>query len=489
MPIHTHHRAAFAALALAAAGAAHAGTYTVTTTADSGPGSLRQILTDLPPGEANAITFQPGGSGIVVIAAGSALPPLRGTSVLVDGAYSMGGVAIDGQGAHPLFTAGGTPTTIRNITVRNGAGGISSGCIQANGNLLLDNVVVEGCRSGVNTGNAYGGGVSGGGTLTVRRSVFRDNLAQSGNGGGNQAGGAIYWSSGTVLIEDMLFEGNRAEHGPNHFADGGALNLFQTSTTIRRARFIGNSIVAPASGGSASGGAINCRRGECLIEASYFGGNTSTMAGGAINMTEGSLVLRNVVVQDTLSGYGGAVRLTGFEFPASLIIDNSTFTDNANGSWTGYGAHLDLGGSGLGEANGTTVVRIANSAFGALQNGLACNLRTGTSAYAEPGYNRIVDASCDAVAGTDSALATPEQLGLGDPVFGGYVEVPLLSPSSVLIDAGNPAAPFTSPGTCYHSDANYRPRPFDGDGDGVPRCDIGAQEYVRPVVFADGFEG
>lgn len=488
MPIHNHLRAALAALSLLAASTTHAGTYIVTTTADSGPGSLRQILTDLPSGEANAITFQPGGSGIVVIAAGSNLPPIRGSSMLIDGLYSMGGVAIDGQNAHALFNAGTTPTTIRNITLRNGGGAIDSGCLRSSGSLELDSVTIEGCRSGLDSGNAYGGGLTGSGTLVVRRSVFRDNLAQSGNGGGNQSGGAIYWRMGSVDIEDTLFEGNRVEHGPNFFADGGAITVFQADATIRRTRFIGNSVVAPTPNGSASGGAVYCRRGRCTIDSSYFGGNTSAMNGGAIAMTEGDLELRNVVVMDTLGGYGGAVTVTGFEFPASLTIDNSTFTDNTNATWNGYGAHLDLGGVGLGPGTDTTIVRIANSAFGALQNGPACNLRTGTLTYGGPGYNRVVDSSCDAVLGTDSALATVEELGLGPPVFGSYVEVPQLSPQSVLIDAGHPGAAGGPPGTCMFFDANQRLRPIDGDADGIPRCDIGAQEYVRIVVFADGFE-
>lgn len=484
MPIHTHCRAAFAAVALVAAGLAQAGSYTVTTTADGGPGSLRQVLADLPPDEDNEIRFQPGGTGVIVLSVASDLPLLRGTSVLIEGQYNLGGIVVDGQSTSRLFFTGNVPTTVRNLTVRNGASTFNAGCVQGGGAALtLENVAVEGCRAGIGSANAYGGGVSGFGSLTVRRSIFRDNLAMAGTGGGNQAGGAIYYR-GQVLIEDSLFVGNRVENGPNFFSDGGAAYFLESDVTVRRSRFIDNRALAPVPDGSAGGGAIACRRGTCTIESSYFGGNDSAMVGGAVAQEEGALVLRNVVVQDTLGGYGGAVRVTGAGGqPATLTIDNSTFTDNAIPAWSGYGVHLDVGGN-------TTVLRIANTAFGAIEGSPACRLAGDAAGYAGPGFNRAIDGSCDAMLGIDSAQATVEQFGLGAPVFGGYVEVPQLSATSVLIDAGNPATPMPGgdAGACLTVDANSHARPSDGDGDGIARCDIGAQEIRSPRLFGNGFE-
>jgi hypothetical protein len=52
---------------------------------------------------------------------------------------------------------------------------------------------------------------------------------------------------------------------------------------------------------------------------------------------------------------------------------------------------------------------------------------------------------------------------------------------SPVIDAGNPAGctDGTNPLT---SDQNGTPRPLDGNGDGIPVCDIGAIEY-KVVIF------
>ena len=471
-----------AVLLMAAGASAHAGLYTVTTNADSGPGSLRAIVTALPVNEANEIRFQPGGTGIVTIALNASLPPLQGTSVLIDGQYSQGGIAIDGQGIARIFAAQTVPTTVRNITLRRGGGVNVSGCLSAYNTLTVENVRIELCRAGTATGNAAGGGIAGAGTLTVRRSALVDNLARSDSSNGSQVGGGIQFN-GTLVVEDSLFEGNTVEAGPNFFADGGAIHVANGSATIRRSRFIGNVATGPVPNGSITGGAVACERSNCSIESAYFADNLSSMTGSAVNMLGGVLWLQNVTFYRNMAGYGGAVRVVGLaEQPASLQIDNSTFSLN-EGSPTprGYGVHLDV-------FLNVTVVRIANTVFGERQGTAnpSCNRWDNAITYAGTGFNRATDSSCNALLGTDSAVVAPALLGLGLPTFRGYVEVLALAPDSVLVDAGNPMVPGSTPTACLALDANQVVRPQDGNNDGNARCDIGARELTNDP-FGDGF--
>jgi len=60
---------------------------------------------------------------------------------------------------------------------------------------------------------------------------------------------------------------------------------------------------------------------------------------------------------------------------------------------------------------------------------------------------------------------------------GGPTETELPQAGSSAIDAGNPAAPGTSPPQlCPLFDQRNVPRPRDGNHDGIKRCDIGAVE-------------
>ena len=75
----TRRQPALVALFLAVSAAASATTYTVTSTADSGAGSLRQAITDANanPG-ADTIAFGIVGSGVHTIAPASPLPQITG---------------------------------------------------------------------------------------------------------------------------------------------------------------------------------------------------------------------------------------------------------------------------------------------------------------------------------------------------------------------------------------------------------------------------
>ncbi len=126
------------------------GVFSVTTTADSGPGSFRQAIldADLTPGTA-AIDFDIPGAGVQTIIPLTALPAITG-SVTVDGfsqpgyAHSplialIGSVAGDADG----LTITGANTTVRGLDIGDFpfGPGIAIQGPGASGNLIIDDVI------------------------------------------------------------------------------------------------------------------------------------------------------------------------------------------------------------------------------------------------------------------------------------------------------------------------------------------------------------
>jgi hypothetical protein len=85
-------------------------TFTVTTTADSGPGSLRQAILDAnATPDADAITFNIAGSGVKTISPASGLPTIS-QPVTIDG-WTQGG---PGYAGPPLIELNGTSAGAAN---------------------------------------------------------------------------------------------------------------------------------------------------------------------------------------------------------------------------------------------------------------------------------------------------------------------------------------------------------------------------------------
>jgi len=147
----------FGALLFSLAAAAHASTFTVTSTADSGAGSLRQAILDAN-GNAGAdtITFAIPGAGVHTISPASALPAIT-DSVVIDGYTQPGAspntltggedavllIELNGSAAGNskglVFEAGAGGSTVRGLVVnRFGSTGIE---LHSDGNVVEGNFV------------------------------------------------------------------------------------------------------------------------------------------------------------------------------------------------------------------------------------------------------------------------------------------------------------------------------------------------------------
>lgn len=137
--------------ALVAAAPASAATFTVTTTADSGPGSLRQAIADANAASAgNTVAFAIPGSGPHVIAPASALPAIGPDNTTINGCTQPGAdcsalpltlkVRLEGQG----LRLGGFGTTIRGLSFTGSGTAITMNQIARSGGFTLqEDVTVE----------------------------------------------------------------------------------------------------------------------------------------------------------------------------------------------------------------------------------------------------------------------------------------------------------------------------------------------------------
>lgn len=196
----------------------------VTNTNDSGPGSLRQAISQDHDG--STIVFDASLSGKVITLASELL---ISNPLTIDGANAAGLILSGGATTRVLHVAGTAAATLQNLTIENGNATIGGG-IQNEGVLTLDSVTVASNRASAGAGinNATTG------TLTVIDSTVANNVAVAATlttGGGIQNMGKLSLLNSTVA-------GNSANGGGGLYNSGvGQATLF-------------DAIVADNSGGS-----------------------------------------------------------------------------------------------------------------------------------------------------------------------------------------------------------------------------------------------
>jgi predicted outer membrane repeat protein len=239
-----------------------AATFTVTTTADSGAGSLRAAIALANGSAGNSINFS-GVSGTITLA--STLPQITQSMTITGPGAST--LAISGNNAYQILNISSATVTISGLTFANGNahGGDAGAIFNDVGALTLTNSTFSG-----NDGN-YGGAVTSYGALTVVNCTFSGNSAKNG-------GGAIN-TNVTLNVTNSTFSANltTAPYNPNNGGyGGGAILDFGSAMTVTNSTFSGNS-------SAAWGGAIYASgRGTTLTANNIFIGNSiSNPSGGA----------------------------------------------------------------------------------------------------------------------------------------------------------------------------------------------------------------
>jgi len=419
------------ALTFSAAGVtpAHAITLTVTNTADSGGGSLRDTIASA--GVGDTITFAPALSG--------------GTIHLASTLELSQDVTIDGS-------ALASQITISGDTDNNGTSNVRVFYVNSGVTATLDSLIIT---KGTDI-NGGGGIYNDSGTLTVTNSTLSGNSSTSSSGGG-------IFNTGTLAVTNSTLSGNSAGFGGGIFNNGGTLTL--TNSTL--------------SGNSSGGGGSIYNTGTLTVTNSTLSGNSATSSGGGGGIfNTGTLAVTNSTLSgnSASSGGGGIFNITG-----ALTVTNSTFSGNSATSSSGGGifnnsgtmtvtnstlsgnSATSSGGGGIRNYNGT--LNYANTIIVNSSSGGECvnNATIGTNIN-----NLVEDSSCSA-----SLSGDPNLDALANN--GGPTQTFALLIGSSAINAGNNTICAASPVNGLDQRGMTRPQ-------GV-YCDIGAFELELYTLF------
>lgn len=480
-------------LVLTLPGLAAAATFTVSNTNDSGAGSLRQALFDarVAPSPPHSIVFSAAYplSGLITLQ--SALPSWINGQLTIDGGSRL--PRIDGVGAYRILPveAGATSLTVRNLSLLNGFAVARGGCIgllnpgQAT-SLLVEQSSFRNCRAssqGAPQGGAIAWEAAVGSSVTIRSSTFRENrtvaVAAAPPVVSGGTGGAIYIEATTVLLDSNLYENNFIDVGAATTGGSGGAVTVNLSVNgfgaVDKSLFRFNSATPLTTNNTGTGGALrfSCA-GTCqwFIDGNYFRGN-SARQGGAIwgpGSFGGSATLKtvtmtnNTFVNNDVIDQGGAVY---FGNGAPRLLHNSFFGNGASA-----GAHLAMVNS--------RELRVANNLMAASNSGSACS-GSGSGNTSDFLIGNLAKSTCSFFGANDflvyPAMPDPviDEAGLGALRFDG---------EPILIDSvSGTAAQY-----CTSVDIRGNPRPIDGNGDGLARCDVGSFEHPAAILFRNGFE-
>jgi hypothetical protein len=495
----------------------------VTSTADSGDGSLRQAIIDAC--DASSITFNLAGPAPYAI-------NLTTAELLINKNLAIHGPGSDNlivqrSATAPEFTIfhianGNYNVTFEGLTVSHGrflvAGGISN---ESAGTIEINNTTVSGnSATCLCDGGGGGGGILNfrGGTVNINNSTFSGNSSALFGGGisnglgtmnithstvsGNSAnqGGGILNGTGRMAITDSTVSGNFAN--ATLFQSGLGAGILNSGTlTIGKSEISGNLVQGGAPFSFSAGGGIY-NGGYTTLTKSVVRNNSASQAGGAgiFNDVQSTLVVANSTLNNnSADGMGGGIGTSGLTFVTSSTISGN-FAGGGGGIggigycdvWIKSSTITDNTASAGGGLSGAAVYHLGNTIVGN-NHGQLPDIYAGAGPVESLDYNLI------------------QQLPSPDGEWTGYI---IVGPTShniygvsanlgPLADNGGPTkthaplegSPVIDKGKnmlTVNTDQREFPRPVDLDDSTYPNAeggdstDIGAFEVQGPHMVTAG---
>jgi hypothetical protein len=189
-------------------------TWTVTSPADSGDGSLRATIAAAEDGD--QIVFDQTLQGQTIALTSGELALTKSLDIEGLGADQL---AVSGNHVSRIFDiSGGATVTIAGLTITDGQVVGTFGSTVGGAAILND-----------------------GSTLTLAHDVLSHNEAFGGGGDNEFRGGAILnTSAATLTVTDSWFADNKAFGAPDQNGDGGGISNRNSSLTVGYSTFVGN---------------------------------------------------------------------------------------------------------------------------------------------------------------------------------------------------------------------------------------------------------
>lgn len=323
-----------------------ASTWTVTSCANDGAGSLRDTIsapTTLS-GDTIDLHLLACQDGKIALSVSSISIGQNSLTIIGPGKDVLRVDASALASTGRAFDHAGTGTLeIRNLRITDGqvyryaAGQVAlGGCLYSKGSVSLKSVKIDACNVTSLVDRSAGGAIYTKGALTIDQSEISGNSAYSGAGGANGASGGGIAAVGLLTITNSTISGNNA-NAPNGFAVGGGIRA----------------------GGNAKMTTIEVGGNTCTSDhGAVSGGGIST--GGNLQFDYGLIAGNSVALAQTGGGSGAAGASVNGNFSAkySTIDSNQAFGNPEQTSAGGVGVRGDV------KLEGSTISHNTTTGFG-----------------------------------------------------------------------------------------------------------------------------
>ena len=441
--------------------------FRVTSSNDSGPGSLRQALANAAAiAGPDTVTFGAGFSG-ATFSLQSQLIIADNDPVTLDASNLAGGLTLDADDNSRHFRVqSGKTLTLRGLTLTRGSASGNGGSILNEGTLNLYRCTLTGnvCTGG-------GGAIHSTGTLGLEECTLSDNSLA-------ERGGGLHVTGGTVDLTRCTLSSNSAGSGGALYQEG------TTTATLSNCTVSGNSSLAERGGGlHVTSGTVDLTR--CTLSSNSAGSGGALYQEGTTTVTLSTCTVSGNSSSGVFGG-GGLVAVSG-----NLVLEHCTISQNAGTS--GAGVYLESPATVnitsciiAGNTNPGGPADIFNNTGGTLTASGNCLIGNNQSVATQFPASPLVGT---ATAPVDARLAP-----LGN--YGGLTQTMMPLPDSPVIDQGSPVNPaFTTDQRGFPRLLGLRPdigavegpviivtTPVDElDSPGAPGSGISLREAIRDV--------
>jgi len=500
----------------------------VTSCDDSGPDTLREVISNAASGDTVDLSGLTGACANSKISLSSGEIPVKQDDLTIKGPGAAN-LAIDGSGMpggpgdYRLFNhSGGGTLTFRDVRLTSGhvyhdsSTPALGGCVYSAASLELYDTEVISCSATSTDGAAQGGGLLAYGTVKLHGSTMYKNEAASKN---SSAQGGGIWAKSDVLLDRSRAEVNLADTDGT-FANGGG--VFANGNLTLSYSKLSSNVAKSTAKGATGGGADVLGEFDCAY--STVDGNSAlgvymyAYAGGVFASADGRLKRCTISGNHSDGVVGGFAAFTSTANSNTLDVRSSTISGNSSGFLVGgllsnaattrlYNTTVAFNTASVGHVGAPTTYFAPGVALSAVQNAVVVTLQSTLISNNTYGLTEV-----DLSAATTLLHPITFNVGPANNFVRSYLasdlpadtltkSCPLLGPlrdnggptwthallsGSVAIDTGN---------NVLGEDQDQRGLALDAKPFAYPRestvlADIGAYEVNQDdIAFNSGFEG